>query len=267
MDNVTQFGRSCELIVGSEGLGLSIRNLRMTFDIVKSSDDKSNTAKIEVYNLSPEHQSQIIKEWNDIKLMAGYKGNERLIFQGQIRTAIPRVSGTDRIVTIECGDGDREILKGFINRTLEAGSTADDVVNECQKAMFDVKASYKDNLLKMYSRGRVLSGRASDILTEQCKSDDAQWSIQDGQLVLLKGGNVIPNAAWLISQDTGMLGSPEPTTDGVKVKTLLNPAYMIGGVAKVDSLIFGGAIRIEKLIHRGDTHEGEWASELEGLRI
>lgn len=267
MDNVTQFGRSCELIVGSEGTGLSIKNLRIKFDIVKSSDNKSNTARIDVYNLKPEHQSQIIREWQDIKLMAGYKGHERLIFQGQIRTAIPMVSGTDRVVTIECGDGDKEILKGFVNRTLESGSTADDVINECQKAMFDVKVSHKDSLSNQYSRGRTLSGRASDVLTEQCKSEDAQWSIQDGQLILLKGANVIPNAAWLISQSTGMLGSPEPTTDGVKVNTLLNPAYMIGGVAKIDSLVFGGAIRIERLAHKGDTHGGEWVSEIEGLRV
>lgn len=267
MDNVTQFGRSCELIVGSEGAGLSIKNLRIKFDIKKTSDGEANTASISVYNLSKDNQNRIISEWQDIRLLAGYKGYERLIFAGQIRTAIPVVDGPDRILKIECGDGDREILRGFVNKTIEAGATADDVVNECQKSMFDVKASHKDSLSKQYSRGRTLSGRASDVLDEVTRSEDAQWSMQDGQLVLLKGGNVMPNAAWLISDATGMLGSPEPTTVGVKVRTLLNPAYLIGGVAKIESEVFGGGIRIESISHVGDTHGEEWASELEGLSV
>lgn len=267
MYNVTQFGRSCELIVGSEGKGLSIKNLRIKFDIRKTSDDKPNTAKIEIYNLSPEHQTQIIQEWQDIRLLAGYTGYERVIFDGQIRTAIPRVSGADRIVEIQAGDGDREIFRGFINKSVKKGVTASDIVGECKKAMFGVPVGYSDELEKTYPRGRVLSGRASDILTEQCRSDDAQWSIQDGELLLLKSSNVRPNAVWLISQETGMLGSPEPTTIGVKVKTLLNPAYLIGGVAKIDSLVFGGGIRIESITHKGDTHGDDWVSELEGLSV
>ena len=134
-DNVTQFGRVCHLIVGKDGKGLKISNLRMTFDVKKGSGEEPNTAKIEIYNLNPDHQSQIIAEWAEIQLLAGYEGHERLIYNGQIRTAIPKVSGTDRIVTIESGDGDREILRGFINKTLEKGCTADDVVKECQSVI------------------------------------------------------------------------------------------------------------------------------------
>lgn len=264
---VRQFGRVCQLILGKDGKGIRITDLRMKFDIKKSSDEQPNTAKIEIYNLNPEHQSLLIKEWADIQLLAGYEGEERLIFSGQIRTATPKIEGTDRVITIESGDGDREILRGFINKTLTAGCTSDQIVDECQAAMFGVPNAHKDQLDTKYSRGKVLSGRASDVMTKQTKQDDAQWSIQDGQMLVLKGKNTRPNAVWLISQNTGMLGSPEPTQDGVKVRTLLNPAYLIGGVAKIDSLIYEGGIRIESITHKGDTHGPEWVSELEGLRI
>lgn len=267
MTNVTQFGRVCYLILGKGGNGIKITDLRMTFDIKKSSDENPNTAKIEIYNLNPEHQNLLLKEWADIQLMAGYKGAERLIFSGQIRTATPKIQGTDRIITIESGDGDREVLRGFINKTLTKGCTANQVVAECQNSMFGVPNAHKDDLATTYSRGRVLSGRASDVLTKQTKQDGAQWSIQDGQMLVLKGDNVRPNAVWLINQSTGMLGSPEPTQDGVKVKTLLNPAYLIGGVAKIDSAIYQGGVRIESITHSGDTHGSDWCSELEGLRV
>ena len=267
MINVTQFGRVCQLIVGKDGSGIKISELRMRFDIKKSSDENPNTAKIEIYNLNPDHQNQLLKEWADIQLLAGYQGAERLIFSGQIRTATPKIQGTDRIITIESGDGDREILRGFVNKTLTKGCTANQVVAACQSSMFGVPNAHKDSLDTVYSRGRVLSGRASDVLTKQTKQDGAQWSIQDGQMLLLKGDNVRPNAVWLINQSTGMLGSPEPTQDGLKVRTLLNPAYLIGGVAKVDSLIYQGGIRIESINHKGDTHSDEWVSELEGLSV
>jgi hypothetical protein len=267
MDNITQFGRVCQLIVGKDGSGIKISELRMRFDIKKSSDENPNTAKIEIYNLNPEHQNQLLKEWADIQLLAGYQGAERLIFSGQIRTATPKIQGTDRIITIESGDGDREILRGFVNKTLTKGCTANQVVAACQSSMFGVPNAHKDDLETVYARGRVLSGRASDVLTKQTKQDGAQWSIQDGQMLLLKGDNVRPNAVWLINQSTGMLGSPEPTQDGVKVKTLLNPAYLIGGVAKIDSEIYQGGVRIESIRHSGDTHSSEWSSELEGLRV
>src|SRR5699024_5240814 len=121
MNNVTQFGRVCHLIVGKGGSGIKISELRIRFDIKKSSDENPNTAKIEIYNLNPEHQGLLLKEWSDIQLLAGYQGAERLIFSGQIRTATPTIQGTDRIITIESGDGDREILRGFVNKTLTKG--------------------------------------------------------------------------------------------------------------------------------------------------
>lgn len=265
--NVRQFGRVCYLVIGKDGNGIEIRNLRVKFNVTKNSGEDPNTAKIEVYNLNPDNQSQIIKEFNDVQLIVGYKSEERLIFSGQIRTAVPTVAGTDRIMTIECGDGDREVLRGFVNKSFEKGVTADEIVAECQQAMFGIKPVYQDSLPTSYSRGRTISGRASDVLTEQCNADDAQWSIQDGDMLILKDGTVRPNAVWLINQSTGMLGSPEPTTIGVKVKTLLNPAYLIGGVAKIDSLIFSGGVRIEKINHIGDTHGESWLSQLEGLSV
>lgn len=267
VEDSRQFGRACHVIIGKDGKGIEISGLRMRFDVSKSSGDNPNTAKIEIYNLSPNRQNQVIKEWEDIQLVAGYKGRERIIFSGQIRTAIPKIVGTDRILTIESGDGDREVLRGFVNKTLEKGCTSNEIIGECQAAMFDLPAAYTDELTTTYKRGRVLSGRASDILTMQTMQEDAQWSIQDGQLLLLQGGNVRPNAVWLIDSESGMLGSPEPTTVGVKVRTLLNPAYLIGGVAKIESLIFSGGVRIETINHRGDTHGSEWFSELEGLSV
>lgn len=261
-----QFDRVAKLIIGKGGNGLVIENLRITFSIKKSSDSKANEAKIEVYNLNPEHRGKLLKEWQDIFLMVGYRGNERMIFTGQVRRAFVKSQGTDRIVVIESGDGDKAILQGTVNKTFTAGCTDSQIVGECLSGMGNVPVGHSDNLNdKGHARGKTVSGKASDVLTKTTTANEAQWSIQDGQLVLLKGKNLRPNAVFLINNETGLLASPEQTEKGIKAKTLLNPAYLIGGLAKIESEAYKGGIRIEKITHSGDTHGQDWSSELEGL--
>lgn len=261
-----QFGRVARLVLGSNGSGVELTGLRFRFTITKTSDSTANTAKIEVYNVNPEHSALFIKEGTDILLMAGYEGNEQMIFTGQVRRGTRRVEGTDRILLIESGDGDKAIDKATVNKTLEKGCTNDDVAKECQAAM-GVPTGHADDLDdKPHARGKTVSGKASEVMKKVVVRHEAQWSIQDGQFVMLKGKNTRPNAVWLISDATGMLGSPEETEDGLKVTTLLNPAYLIGGVAKIESAYINGGIRIEKIEHSGDTHGAEWSSKLEGIK-
>jgi hypothetical protein len=263
---IEQFGRVARLVLGSNGNGVDLSGLRIRFTITKTSDSSANEAKIEVYNTTPEHAALFIKVGTDILLMAGYEGNEQMIFTGQVRRGTRHVEGTDRILLIESGDGDQAIDKATVNKTLEKGCTNDDVAKECQSAM-GVPTGHADKLDdKPHTRGKTVSGKASKVMDKVIIKHEAQWSIQDGQLVMLKGSNTRPNAVWLISDSTGMLGSPEETEDGVKVTTLLNPAYLIGGVAKIESAYYNAGIRIEKIEHAGDTHGAEWSSKLEGTR-
>lgn len=264
---MTEFGRVARLVLGNNGSGIDLTGLRFRFTITKTSASTANEAKIEVFNVNPEHAARFIKAGTDILLMAGYQGNEQMIFTGQVRRGTRRVEGTDRILLIESGDGDKAIEKATVNKTLEKGCTNDDVAKECQAAM-GVPTGHTDTLDdKPHDRGKTVSGKASKVMDKVVVKHDAQWSIQDGQLVMLKGNNTRPNAVWLISDQTGMLGSPEETEEGLKVSTLLNPAYLIGGIAKIESAYINGGIRIEKIEHSGDTHGSEWCSKLEGVRV
>lgn len=263
-----QFGRVCTLILGRDGSGVNFAGLRVRFSIKKTSDSTANEAKIELYNPNPDHAGLLLKSWADIVLMAGYESNVSLIFTGQIRRVTRRVEGTDRILTIESGDGDHAIEKGTVNTTLAKGTTDRDALAACQNGM-GVAVGHADPVSKTpRSRGKVLSGKASAELSKVTTHNDAAWSVQDGQLLLLKSGQVRPNAVWRIASDTGMVGSPEEAEDGgVKVATLLNPGYLIGGLAMVEGVGYTGGIRIESIEHRGDTHGMEWVSQLQGAAV
>lgn len=57
-----------------------------------------------------------------------------------------------------------------------------------------------------------------------------------GTLVVKDKGTPLPDTC-AISQDTGMIGTPQLTQYGIKVKTLLNPNVVLGGQVQLESKI------------------------------
>ena len=113
-------------------------------------------------------------------------------------------------------------------------------------------------------RGRVLCGDSREILNRVARNNQADWSIQDGNLIFLPKDKVLNAEAVLLSQETGMIGSPEQTDDGLELSCLLNPALQIGGLVEVQSIIehFNGEYKIIKLAHSGDGLGGDWLSKM-----
>src|SRR5262249_43746670 len=85
------------------------------------------------------------------------------------------------------------------------------------------------------TRGRVFYGMLRDELREFCQEQGVNWSIQDGQLTFIPLSSYIPGEVPVISSTTGLIGVPEQTADGIKVKLLLNPTIKIGHCVKLDN--------------------------------
>jgi hypothetical protein len=118
-----QINRAYELIVGNavSGEGLQINDLQVTFDISKSNSnkDKTNSASIEIYNLSNDNLKLLDVDYPAAVFSAGYRdiGIKRL-FAGQVTNVTTRKSGTDRIT---------QILMGGAYTELDLGSSCRDV--------------------------------------------------------------------------------------------------------------------------------------------
>lgn len=80
--------------------------------------------------------------------------------------------------------------------------------------------------------------------------------------MVLPTDTVLAGDAVLLSQSSGMIGSPEVTDDGLKITTLLNPALRIGGLVRVDSIIpiYNGDYKITSLQDMGDVMAEAWFS-------
>ncbi|HDR1819357.1 TPA: hypothetical protein QB605_001797 [Pasteurella multocida] len=260
-----QFGRQWKVELSNDNETLIIEQLRVSFEIDKTINEKPNPAKISIWNLNRTHINQALSQsFKKLTLLVGYH-ELRTIYSGDINKIKVRRDGLDFILDIECSDGFKAYTESRVSSTLKKGATDEQIIKEIQKTMPQVNESTVDIPNKrQLPRGRVMNGDSREVLNRIARNNNADWSIQDGSLVFLPKDKVLNDDVILLSQETGMLGMPEQTDDGLELSCLLNPALQIGGLVNVKSILeyFNGEYKIVKLSHSGDGLGGDWVSKL-----
>lgn len=260
-----QFGRQLRLEIGNATSGIAISNLRVAFEFQKSIDAKPNPGRIRVWNLNRDHMHQILTgQYDRARLAVGYS-ELRTIFAGDIIKPRVKREGLDFIIDLECGDGDIDYQTARVATTLKAGATDTQIVGELAKTMTRTsKGAIDVPVTRALPRGKVLVGNTRDVLSKVATNNGADWSVQDGELIMLPAGRVLPGELVLLSQETGMIGAPEATDNGLELACLLNPALRVGGMVTVRSILdyFDGDYKIVNLRSSGDILGGDWTSKL-----
>lgn len=304
-DSVRQWKRKVQVVIGKAGSGLMIENLRVQFEVAKTIESAPNIAVIRIFNLHPDNEAKIKNEFDEVLLNAGYEGAMRLVFRGNIKHVYRYREKNDYITEIEAGDGDKDFSKAVMNETLAAGTTTSQLVDRAVGSFRGVGGTAKGHVQvhdRARLRGKVISGNTRDVLNDVARESGANWSIQDGQLVIVSANDVLPGQAIVIRADTGMLGAPEINDKGIAVKCLLNPALRVNGAIKLDNnsikakrqkaqalttkrekqetnpplgreneqlvrLDPDGIYKVLKLTHKGDNRGQEWVTEIECIGL
>lgn len=295
MADSRQWKRVAQVVIGKGGSGLLVESLRVQFEVVKTIDAAPNTALIRIFNLSPTNEARIKNEFDEVLLNCGYQDAVRLVFRGNIKHVYRYRDGNDYITEIEAADGDRAYRTAIVNETLAAGTTNRQLIDRLVGTMPGANATpYVGIPDKGRIRGKVITGNTRDALGEIARDADANWSIQDGRLVIVPAQGLMDGEAVVIRADTGMLGAPEVNDKGITVKCLLNPQLRINGAVQLDNndikrkkekvgAVEGtgqrvvedpaqlptGPIRLDpdglykliKVTHKGDTRANDWFSE------
>lgn len=237
-EGVRQWGRKVSLIVGDEE-ALDLSALSFSFAIKRNDAKSPNSATIKVMNASRETASLVQREFTRVVLQAGYQGNYGVIFHGNVvRAKWGRSGDTDMVLEITAADGDKAYNFAVINATLSKGSTRGGKVQLLCSAMnpYGVKQGYVPDLGGKGSiRGSVMSGMVRDYLQDVCSSANTLWSIQDGKVVVVPETAYVPGSVPVVSHDTGLVGMPEQTEKGIKLRMLLNPSIRVGGLIHLDN--------------------------------
>lgn len=281
-----QWLRACSLVVASSsGQGIDLGELRVVFSTKKGDTETPNSAEIRVYNLSDATMSRMRREFTRVVLQAGYQSNCGVIFDGNIRgTRSGREHGTDTWLEIVAADGDRAYNFATVNATLAAGSTPADRVRVCRES-FAAKGAGDGHVPELggapLPRGKVMYGMARKHMRDEASTCGCSWSFQDGKLQMVNHAGYLPGEAVVLTHETGLVGTPEQTNEGIKVRCLLNPKLRVGGRVKLDNksiqqaktelklvaqrppkLDSDGFYRILKVEFCGDTRGNDWYADM-----
>ena len=269
---IEQYGRSYKLTVApvDGGEGITIKDLRVSFRVEKTSTSEPNKATIQVYNLSSLSRGRIETKTQAVVLDAGWVDLSQRIFAGVISRVEHRKEPPDIITEIECKDG-RDLSAAAFRRSYRKGTSKRRIVNDVIAAMANTSTGpMTASALAGNAGGRVvLSGKSRQVLDRLARSWGFEWSVQDGAIQIIDETSTSKpkTEAIILRKDTGMIGSPAKTNRGCKVKALLQPGLNPGVYVQVVSTFLSGYFKVESVEHAGDTHGGDWSSNVEARRI
>jgi hypothetical protein len=273
MADVELFDRRIRVVVST----IEIKDLDMAFRVKKSLKPEPNTADLTIWNLNPDHRSALEQlKIAPVMIEAGYKGGVSTLFLGDLRTATTTHEGTDYISRLGSGDGEKKIKKARINVSLKKGAATPAKVLEAvarslgvgegnlSQAMSQIQGA---GIANHFAEGVVISGSAFREMNSICRSLSLTWSIQGGKLQILPLKTALEGQAIVVSERTGMIGSPTVDNDGVlSVKMLLAPDVFPGRKIVLEAERLKGQYRIESCSYSGDTHGGDWYIDIEAKR-
>ena len=285
-----KFNRSITLTVfsESEAKGVSVKDLRITFEITKDQMGYPNLAKIDIWNLNRNNQNRIKNVFDKVLLRAGYDNdNAGLLFSGQIRNVIKVRQDADMITRIWAATDDQGFKEGFLNYTAAADTQIKTIIEEAAKTFGDVVIGRIDELTGSNKiMGETFSGSTRSILDRLKDDYGFDWFVDDGKLNVLTPTGTLntEQTAVIISSITGMIGVPGITERGVIAKTLLDHNIKVGKLIKIESqtanvqlgnlyfrdidrTIGEGVYKAIKIIHEGDTHANLWQTTVEGISL
>lgn len=246
---------------------LDLSEMRIVFQTTSADSINPNSAVIRVYNLSDATLNRVeTKEFSRVVLQAGYAQQLfGVIFKGDVtRYGIGKENAVDSYLDIFAMDGDFAANFATINQPFAAGSTPKDVINAAAAAMRSEISHRPDftGFNAQYARGKVMFGMARDVMTNVSTTAGCTWSVQNGKVQILPLTGYLPGDAVVINSETGMVGIPVQTDQGVQVRCLINPRIRIGGLIQINEKdvqrVFGQPNRVFPNAVDGFTSAGQF---------
>ena len=257
--------------------------LHISFSVEKSTSETANTAKVQIWNLSPANLNILDTKDCAIELQAGYANHIALILAGNVVTSSTEMDGADRMTEIEVVDGRVALRDTYISISRSGKVNSKEVFDQIAGEMGVSVVYSKGCKFKTLPHGFSYVGAAKTALKKLCKTCGLKWSIQNSVLQIRKPNEPITTRAYLLSSDTGLLEVPKRITIssegddsssgksnsqiGYEVKYFLNGAIGVNDYVRLESDKVRGYFRIYKLTIDGDNLEGDWICTAQLLEV
>ena len=249
-----QWLRFCKLTVAVDGTNteaIDLSDFRVKFQISQAVVGKPTTAEILVYNVAQSTIDRIavptnrmVKKYRlKVILEAGYQDDHATIFQGDLWwKSTGRENETDTFMRLIAATGDRAHQYAVVNASLPKGATQADVFGAVAKSMAEKGVTASGIPVEMATktklpRGKVLYSMSRDAMQGLADVNNFAWGYGSNGLIAIpkdpvykKGEDVI-----VLDAQTGLIGRPTMTVNGLELQCLLNPRIDVGSLIQIDN--------------------------------
>lgn len=253
-----------------------IEGLATTVQVTKAGLPEKNSAEVRIQGLKLSDMEQLTflsflpgeYRKNHILIEAGDKGGElSVVFKGDITAASADFStAPDVTMKFNALTAGWSVLVADSPTSVQGEATAESLISQfAQQAGFNfVNEGVTESVKNATYNGSPVQ-KAEQVADEvgcELIMDDETWTIQPwdkprGDAVLLKA-------------DSGMIGYPSFTQDGITVECFYNPRLQLGGQIKIESIVprASGYWKITKLSHDLAAYtNGRWISKIDGMYL
>lgn len=279
------FNRKYTLTIETwRGTTIDVSDLRWTFSVNKNLSRIYQFADITIYNLSPTTETDIFKNAKMVTIQAGYEnGPYGVVFRGPVRQPIRgKEDGVTYFLTLVCIDGDDALNLGFSNFTLASGQTATQIANSIVRnssVPFDINVGNLNS--QQTQRGKTVFGNPGDYLRSIANANNASFYFDDTVAKISPLSTSPPAIVPELNVESGLVGMPQQTDQGIQVRTFINPNIKLDTWFKINNqkilqarlemgqlqtlLDLDGVYRVIEINAIGDTRGNDWYYDLTAI--
>jgi hypothetical protein len=272
-------------VLGTGNFGLQGQNqlelsgLRTTSDVIYAGGLGVGTLDLAIYGMTLSHMNQLSTlgmvysevRRNSITLDAGDdKNGMATVFQGIILNAWPdmnampnvpfRITAMAQLLTAVAPSSVVNVKGSADAATLLAGLAL----------KMNPPCRFENNGVSVKLQNPYYDGSAFNQAQQIVRHAGIEWnSCEKGILAIWKPGQTRGGTTIILSKDTGMVGYPTATSNGLSVRTIWNPSISLGTRIQVKTTLKlaagSGEFSVYKIDHHLDayTPNGRWFSDIQ----
>jgi hypothetical protein len=236
--------------------------LTIQFDIERNNSSAMNQMNLKIINLGRDTYNQIVKDRYNIQdlgngnnyrrvvLQAGYT-ELSTIFVGNLLEANTYRQGTEMMTYLLAQDGAYGAYNGYSNITFDRGIDFKEVVRSLFQNLPRVDPGAIGEIDGVTKRGVVYNGNTYTLLQNNFNKE---IFIDLERINLLNPDEVLDGQVFLISDETGLIGSPRRQNTLVIVEMIFEPRINVAQAVEIESRInprFNGQYKVVGIRHSG----------------
>lgn len=192
-----------------------------------------NRCEIKLYNVSTPVTTSIMVG-NIIAITAGYKSVTGIIFTGEVRNiSYGKENGIDTFMLIQCQNnlsGTKIITGKTYPKNSVKSTTAIDAFKSMGFITLDGGATLPTD---MYKRPKVVWGIEENIIKTFERSYGVKFIVDGTNVSSVDLNNLLVTDAVVLNSETGLVGRPFVTQNGIEGTCLLNPRLKVGSAIQI----------------------------------